>query len=270
MWTWEVSWAVVFAGRERSDGVKTTVVSRRMRLPARWSPGCRRDWDLRWVGLKAWGSQRRGRERLQSCFLLALCFLSPHPCERVCCRLSLLLLKPLYEGLRYSCSKNFHWDRHFNLSKPEPGNVVNFLTQPHICTRHPLFCCLWWKILDLFNRSHCGCLSRLSLSQVWPAWVATTCWSGEGPPGLALSRRGRAEKDPGLALSRQGQAEKDVPASQLALAFQLFWGYWLPVFLSCCPFAPSPAFLTLCCPSAFDPHSTFTCALLLNSSFFYL
>ena len=223
-------------------------------------------WD-RW----GWRPVRKPEEGrgFHSYFHSVLCFLSSHPCERICCGISVLPLKPLYAGLSYSCSKNFHSDRHFNLSKPEPRNVVNFLTQPHIRTRHPLFCYLWWKILDLFNRIHCGCLSKLSLSQVQPAWVAT-CWSGEAPPGLALSRQGRAKKDVGLALSRQERAEKDVPAFQLAPAFQLFWGFWLPVFLSCCPFAPSPAFLTLCCLSPFDPHSTFTCALLLNSSFFDL
>ena len=255
---------MLFARTERTNGVKTTVVSRRMHLPTRWTPACRKDWGLRWVGLKACEEARGGGEGEASNPISSLfCFLSSHPCEGICCGISVLPLKALYAGLSYSCSKNFHWDRHFNLNKPERGNVVNFFM------RHPLFCYLWWKILDLFNRSHCGCLSKLSLSQVWPAWVAT-CWSGEAPPGLALSRQGRAKKDPGLALSRQEQAETDVPAFRLALAFQLYWGFWLPVFLSCCPFAPSPAFLTLCCLSAFDPHSTFTCAFLLNSSFFDL
>lgn len=134
------------------------------------------------------------------------------------------------------------------MSKPEPRNVVNFLTQPH-----SLFCRLRYKILDLFNRSHCRHLCKLP--------SARCDWHGPPPADLSQCPR-TGSQQAGMQRKMFLLFTLPCPLSSPGVPDSKHFFRAAPL-LSPVPFSQPAA----CCGLVKD--STFTCALLLSSPFFF-
>lgn len=147
-------------------------------------------------------------------------------------------------------SKSFHWVRHFNLLKPEPRNVVNFLTQPQSLCNFP-FSAAYSKRFQIYSTETIVAASA--------SYTSATC---DQQTWASASRTGSQQA---------GMGKEKWSCFSPCPAFSALLGFLAPSIFLVLPLRPFPCISHQLLPAdTFVKDSEFICALLLNSFFFSL